>query len=144
MCLLSLFYDRYLLQGIRSHWYQTFDCLSVFCSLEEKKEVNKLIFLQCSMNCLIIQFPWLAAAKGYKNNTNWNYSCFISPSELQSPIFFLLINCCTSSLGHKWTAKNSVSRPRFLVRLNKYQCYIARNFSQQRMLSLVISRSHDI
>ena len=89
LCLLSLFYDRFLLQGIRSHWYQTFDCLSVFCSLEEKKEVNKLIFLQCSMNCLIIQFPWLAA-KGYKNNTNWNYSCFISPSELQSPIFFLV------------------------------------------------------
>ena len=23
LCLLSLFYDRFLLQGIRSHWYQT-------------------------------------------------------------------------------------------------------------------------
>ena len=68
-------------------------CLFLDWSLEEKKELNKLISLQCSMTCLIIQFPWLAA-KGYKNNTNWNYSCFISPSELQSPIFFLLINCC--------------------------------------------------
>lgn len=35
-------------------------CLPAFRSYEGKK-VNKLISLQCSMTCLIIQFPWLAA-----------------------------------------------------------------------------------
>ena len=104
LCLLSLFYDCFLLQGIRSHWYQTFDCLSVFRSLEEKKEVNKLISLQCWITCLIIQSPWLAA-KGYKNNF-W---------VTIPPFFFLLINRCTSCLGHKSTAKNSVSGKKILM-----------------------------